>query len=80
MGGGILQAPRAEQQRRYSYRGLERILCFFRSLGCRDGWPIEQAEKLGLAGAMFFFEAAPPGYDVLWSVGVGAAIAPVGSR
>ena len=26
------------------------------------------------------FEAPPPGYDVLWFVGVGTAIAPVASR
>ena len=36
--------------------------------------------KIGIAAAMFTFEAPPPGYDVLWSVGVGAANAPVTSR
>ena len=34
----------------------------------------------GLVAAMNIFEAPPPGYDVLWSVGVGAAMAPVTSR
>ena len=29
---------------------------------------------------MSFFETRPPGYPVLWSVGVGAAGAPVGIR
>lgn len=36
--------------------------------------------KIGIATAMTDFEAPPPGYAVLWSVGVGAAIAPVASR
>ena len=36
--------------------------------------------QIGLAAAIIIFEAPPPGYDVLWSVGVGAAIAPVTSR
>ena len=34
----------------------------------------------GLAVAMIIFEAPPPGYDALWFVGVGAAIASVASR
>ena len=33
-----------------------------------------------LATAMVFFEEPPPGYDVLWSVSVGAAAAPVATR
>ena len=36
--------------------------------------------KTGLAGAMNILKAPPPGYDVLWSQGVGAAIAPVTCR
>ena len=37
--------------------------------------------KKCIAVAMiFFFEAPPPGYDVLWSAGVGAAIAPFACR
>ena len=38
--------------------------------GCKDG----------IAAAMISLEAPPPGYTVLWSVGVGVAIAPVTSR
>ena len=60
------------------------VLCFVfaRLLGFRDGWPIEQAKKLGIRPPRFFFEAPTPGCDVLWSVGVGAgaAVAPVASR
>ena len=71
----------AEQQRRCSYRGPERILRFFAHLlGSRDCWPIEQAEKIGFAVAMITFEAPPPGYDVLRCVGGGAAIAPFTAR
>ena len=33
-----------------------------------------------LATAMIFFEESPPGYAVLWSVAVGAAVAPVATR
>ena len=36
--------------------------------------------KIGIAATMITFEAPPPGYDVLWCVGVGAAIASVTSR
>ena len=36
--------------------------------------------KIGLAAAVITFEAPPPGYDVIRSVGVGVAIAPVASR
>ena len=36
--------------------------------------------KIGLAAAMIIFEAPPPGYEVLWSVGVGVDIAPVTSH
>ena len=62
---------------KYYIYSIERILCFFaRLLGFRNGWPIEQAEKLGLRPPCFFFRRHCPGYDVIWSVGVGAAIAP----
>ena len=33
-----------------------------------------------LATAMIFFEEPPPGHAVLWSVSVGAAVAPVATR
>ena len=49
-------------------------LCFGLSLGSRAVW------KNAIATAMFFFEAPPPGYAVLWSVCVGAACAPVAIR
>ena len=29
---------------------------------------------------MLVFEAPPPGYAILWSAGVGAAVAPMASR
>ena len=47
---------------------------FLRLLADRAG------RKIGIAAAMITFEALPPGYDVLWCVGVGAAISPVTSR
>ena len=34
------------------------------------------ARTFGFAAAMITYEAPPRGYDVLWSVDVGAAIAP----
>ena len=82
VGRGSPLAPRAERQRWCSNRGLERILRWFaRLLGFRDCWPIEQVEQInGLAAAMNIFESPPPGYDVLWAVGVGADIHPVTSR
>ena len=36
--------------------------------------------KIALVTAMFFFEEPPPGYAVLWSVSVGAAVVPVVTR
>ena len=54
----------AEQRRRCSYRSVERILCVL----------------VAIATAIFFFEAPPPGYAVVWSGGVSAADAPVTIR
>ena len=39
-----------------------------------------RGRKVGFAAAMITSEAPPPEYDVLWSVGVGAALAPVACR
>ena len=36
--------------------------------------------KIVIATAKIFFEEPPPGYAVLWSVSVGAVVAPVASR
>ena len=36
--------------------------------------------KIVLAIAMTFLEDPPPGYAVLWSIAVGAAVAPVATR
>ena len=36
--------------------------------------------KIVLATAMILFEEPPPGYAVLWSASVGAAVAPVATR
>ena len=82
MGRGIPKTPRAGRRRRWSYRSLERILPFLgQSLGSRAVWRINLVdEKLGIATAMIVFEAPPPGYAVLCSVGVGAAVFPVAWR
>ena len=80
VGRGSPKMPPAEQRRRCSYRSLERILCVLGlSLGSRAVWAIELVGKLGLRPP-FLFEAPPPEYAVLWSVGVGAAGAPVAIR
>ena len=36
--------------------------------------------QTGIAAAILFIEVPPPGYDVLWSIGVGVAIAQLASR
>ena len=74
--------PPAEQRRRCSYRSLERILCvlgLYRYLGSRAAWAIDLVENWA-CDRHDVFEAPPPGYAVLWSVGVGAAGAPVTIR
>ena len=78
VGGGSPKVPPAEQRRRCGYRSLERILCVLGvSLGsvlrsyCLKNCDCNRHE---------FSEAPPPRYAVLWSVGVGAAGAPVAIR
>ena len=72
--------PPAQQRRRCSYRRLERILLGGRSLDSHAVWAMVLIEKLRLRPPCFCLEAPPPGYAVLWSVGVGAAGAPVAIR
>ena len=79
--GGSTKKPPAEQRRRCNDRSLGACpLCvgsisrFSCCLGDRAVW------NIAIAIAMFFFEAPPPGYAVLFSVGVGAAGAPVAIR
>ena len=72
--------PPAEQRRRCSYRSLEvssvfwvdpSVLVLFGRPCCLKNCDCDRHD---------FFKAPPPGYAVLWSVGVGAAGAPVAIR
>ena len=72
--------PPAEQRRRCSYRSLEvssvfwvdpSVLVLFGRPCCLKNCDCDRHD---------FFKAPPPGYAVLWSVGVGAAGAPVSTR
>ena len=73
--------PPAEQRRGYNYRSLERILCvlglcpsvlvLFEQSSWLKKWACHRHD---------FFEAPSPAYAVPWSVGVGAAGAPVAIR
>ena len=81
VGGGSPKMPPAEEQRRYSDRSLMRILVFwicpsvlvlFGRTSWLKNWACDRHE--------FFFEAPPPEYAVLRSVGVSAAGALVAIR
>ena len=60
----LFKTPPAEQRRRCSHRNLERVypLVFLVDRAVR---PFELVAKIGLATAMTFVEAPPPGHAVL---------------
>ena len=77
------KTPRTEQRRQCSYNQSLQVLypCVFGRFACLSWHLADRAGgQFGLATAMFFFEAPPPGYAVLWSVGVSAAGATIAIR